>query len=353
MSNPPDITTPAHRPWWQSPWLLILRLPLAAVNWWLTELRNLLYDWRWLPINRVNAIVISVGNLSAGGSGKTLLVEALVNKLIDEDFSVGVVSRGYKRTTHGIQIVADDTQLLLTPEEAGDEPYLLALNLPHIPIMVGEDKTSTCNAMIEQFDVQVILLDDGFQHRKLYRDLDCVILNHTCKKLGPILPLGELRESQRQLRRSDLHFYAKLPKDEIRQVAQHDILTFGYPEYIINSHKSHLPLKEITGSIGAFCGIGKPQHFFDELHRLGVKPDVELVFPDHCAYDIADQARLNSAGVELWITTQKDWVKLPKEFVAEHHIYYLPVQLELHPDKWAEILTRVQVAQAELDGTAD
>ncbi len=350
MSSPPPPSNPNHHFWWQSPWLLILRLPLAGLNWLITEIRNLLYDWHWLPVKRVPAVVVSVGNLSAGGSGKTLLVETLVEKLVDAEFSVGIVSRGYGRSTKGIQIVADDTQLLLTPGEAGDEPYLLALNLPHIPIMVGEDKAETCQRMIDLFDVQVILLDDGFQHRHLHRDLDCVILNHTCKRLGNILPLGELREARHQLRRSDLHFYAKLPDSEIRQVVQHDILNLVYSDTLVNSHKNHFPLKDISGPVGAFCGIGKPRYFFNELHRLGVIPELELIFPDHCAYDIAHQARLNAAGMDLWITTQKDWVKFPPEYVARHHIYYLPVQVALHPDKWAEILTRVQVARTELDG---
>ena len=331
----------AFRPWWQSPWLLILRLPLAGLFWMVTEIRNLLYDWRWLPVKRVPAVVISVGNLSAGGSGKTLLVEAFARKLIASKYTVGIVSRGYKRTTRGIQIVADGWQIQLKPETAGDEPFLLALNLPTVPIMVGEDKAATAEAMVKRFGVQIILLDDGFQHRRLYRDMDCVILNATPDHPGNILPLGDLRESRRQLRRGDLIFYTKLTGGEVNPT---DLLTFKYTDQLLSSGSTVRAMNELPGRVGAFCGIGNPDHFFSELHRLGVKLEEELIFQDHCAYDNKDRARLDSAGntVDLWITTQKDWVKLPPDFIAEHQVFYLPVEMEIHPEKWAEVLARVE-----------
>lgn len=328
------------KPWWQSSWLLIIRLPLAGLFWLITEVRNRFYDWRWFQVTRVQAVVISVGNLSMGGSGKTLLVEALARKLTDAGFRVGIVSRGYGRSTQGIQAVCDDkNHLLLTPTQAGDEPYLLALNLAGIPIFVGADKVATAQALLDQFSVQVILLDDGFQHRRLHRDLDCVIQNRLPGKVGHIFPLGDLRESARGLRRADHLFYSKLSqKDDSQNAAGQGRLRFTYANHLVGLQGGQVAFGDIPGNLGAFCGLGNPGHFFNELVRLGVLPEVELAFPDHCKYDFADRSRIESARKDVWITTQKDWVKLAPDFVKRQNIFYLPVQVEMQPEKWAEIL---------------
>ncbi|MCF7840871.1 MAG: tetraacyldisaccharide 4'-kinase [Candidatus Marinimicrobia bacterium] len=344
--NRPNLS---HLSKWLSPWLLPLRIPLAAVYRVVTALRNWLYNWRILPIKRVPAVVVSVGNLSVGGSGKTLLVEALAGKLKGEGLRVGIVSRGYQRTSRGIQVVSNGENTLLNPAEAGDEPYLLALNLPGVPVMVGADKWAVSAAMCNHFGVQVILLDDGFQHRRLHRDLDLVILNRLPEKLGHSLPWGILRESPRGLQRADMIFYAKLPADVVSQASEMDILLFSSSRELKGANQSELDLAKLPGKIGAFCGLGQPGHFFKTLRSEGISPTVELTFPDHCSYNASDRKHIARAGMDVWITTQKDFVKLPPDFVARQKIYYLPVLVALHPEKWAEILTQVRAATVTLN----
>lgn len=332
---------------WLSPWLLPLRIPLAAVYRVVTALRNRLYAWRLLPVKRVPAVVISVGNLSVGGSGKTLLVETLARKFTAESIRVGIASRGYRRRSTGLQVVSDGENVLLDPAEAGDEPFLLALNLAGVPVMVGADKRAVSEALCERFGVQVILLDDGFQHRRLYRDLDVVILNRRPENMGHLLPWGNLRESPRGLQRADMIFYAKLPVDEVPQVSETDILSLSSSRKLIGANQTEMQWAKFTGKIGAFCGLGQPGHFFKTLGREGITPEVELTFPDHCSYNVSDRERITHAGMDGWITTQKDFVKLPPDFAAGQNIYYLPVQMTLHPEKWAEILAQVEAIRRQ------
>lgn len=336
----------SHQSRWLTPGLLPLRILLAVVYGLVTTLRNRLYDWRILPVKRVPAVVISVGNLSVGGSGKTLLVEALARKLTDAGLGVGIVSRGYGRTTRGIQVVSDGKEVLLDAASAGDEPFLLAANLPGVPIMVGADKRAVSAAMIERFGVAVILLDDGFQHRRLYRDLDVVILNRLPENLGHLLPWGNLRESRRGLQRADMIFYAKLPEHEASHLSESEILRFAVNDTLRGVEPPGLAVGALAGKkIGAFCGLGQPGHFFRTLEQAGITPVVAFTFPDHCAYNASDRERITHAGMDGWITTQKDFVKLPPDFAAGQNIYYLPVQVMLHPEKWAEILTWVKAAR--------
>ncbi|MCF7797657.1 MAG: tetraacyldisaccharide 4'-kinase [Lentisphaeria bacterium] len=340
--NPPNLSLQSR---WLTLWLLPVRMALAGVYWGVTMLRNRLYDWRFLKIKRVPAVVISVGNLSVGGSGKTLLVEALARMLTAEGFRVGIASRGYRRRSKGLQVVSDGEKVLLSAQEAGDEPFLLAQNLAGVPVMVGADKRDVGNALCERFGVEVILLDDGFQHRRLHRDLDVVILNRLPENMGHLLPWGNLRESRRGLQRADVIFYAKLPSGEESRVSESDNLRFTVADRLRSTESPGLNGDDLSGEkIGAFCGLGQPWHFFRTLAQAGISPVVELTFPDHCAYGDADRARIVHARVNRWVTTQKDFVKLPKAFVAEQQIYYLPVQIEINPEKWTEILARVKAA---------
>ena len=170
---------------------------LAYIYFCITSLRNWLYDKKILKINKIEDVfVICIGNITVGGTGKTPAVQYFAKRLMQEGRKVAVVSRGYrgKRKTEPL-IVSDGKNILVTSRESGDEPYSHALNLK-VPVIVGKNRYKACKLAKETFDVDTIILDDGFQHRKLHRDWDIVLIDAT-NPFGreALLPKGTLRES--------------------------------------------------------------------------------------------------------------------------------------------------------------
>ena len=261
-------------------------------------LRNTLFDKRILPSRRLDQPVISVGNLSVGGSGKTPFVIALGELLSQRGIRFDVLSRGYLRKTRGMRIVHAGG----TASEFGDEPLLIARRL-NVPVVVGESRYEAGRLAEEQFNSKLHILDDGFQHRSLARDFDIVLL--AAEDLSDrLLPIGRLREPLASLKRADA---IVLPRDV---TADHAVFS-GKP--IWHMHRGLLLAAAPPNPI-AFCGIARPKQFFSGLRAIGIVPAAEFIFRDHHAYSRGDVGLLRTILREHkgggFITTEKDAVNL-------------------------------------------
>lgn len=264
--------------------------------------RNSLYDRQILQVRKLAWPVVSVGNISVGGSGKTPFVMMLGELLATRGIWIDVLSRGYRRSTQGVLTVTTDG----SPEQFGDEPLLIAHKL-RCPVIVGESRyeAGVCS---EQDDAgaavnHIHLLDDGFQHRQLHRDFDIVLLNSDDLD-EKLLPSGRLREPLGSLQRADAVVIDKdFPEERIPK-----------GDFQIWRIKRGVELPPLTRPAIAFCGIARPHLFFGELKKREVDVREEIVFRDHHRYTAADTQRLAAArsrvpGAQL-ITTEKDAINL-------------------------------------------
>jgi tetraacyldisaccharide 4'-kinase len=275
--------------------------PLSAMFGAAVGLRNALYDRGLLKINRLSRPVVSIGNISVGGSGKTPFVIALGELLKQRGITFDVLSRGYRRKATRPAIVNP----VGSPEEFGDEPLLIARKL-QVPVIVGADRHQAGLLAEQTFPSQLHLLDDGFQHRQLHRDLDIVML--PASDLGDtLLPIGRLREPVASLQRADVLVmeYAATPTD------------FGGAVWKVERDLQLGGSDKLTAVL--FCGVARPRRFFSEIEGLLPHGRVleQLAFPDHHRYRAEDIERLlkikTQSGAECFITTEKDEINL-REF---------------------------------------
>lgn len=314
----------------------VLRFPFTMLSWvygFVSRLRVFLYKTGLLPKKRVNAHVVSIGNITTGGTGKTPITIYLAEQWQKNGQSVGIVSRGYGRKKQNtIVLVSDGKHPLVSADTVGDEPYLMAERLNGIPIVVSADRFSGCQMLISQFGVDVILLDDGFQHMKLHRDLNLLLIDAT-KPFGNghLLPRGSLRETLSEIKRADHVILTRtddrLSIDKIIQKIkpfQESILQsrFEASALIDLSNNKVLP-PEILAKEGVlpFCGIGNPEAFITQLKNLGASIESPVIFEDHHAYqekdliEIAHAAKKNE--ITYIVTTEKDAVKI-KHLIPPH-----------------------------------
>ncbi len=263
-----------------------------------TAVRNALFDHKVLRAHRLGKPVISVGNLSVGGSGKTPFVIALGELLAHRGIRFDVLSRGYRRKTRRTLLVNTEG----TPADFGDEPLLISRHL-QIPVIVGESRYQAGRLAEDKFDSLLHILDDGFQHRSLHRDFEIVLL--TADDLSDrLLPRGRLREPLSSLKRADA---IVLPKD----VSSQGPAFAGKPVWRI---QRELTLSALPPNPIAFCGIARPRQFFTQLRALGVSPVAELTFRDHHPYGPEDIDHLRAVrrdrAANGFVTTEKDAINL-------------------------------------------
>jgi tetraacyldisaccharide 4'-kinase len=306
--------------------------------------REWLYGRGVLRSRALPCRVVSIGNLTVGGTGKTPAVEVAVQSLTALGHRPAVVSRGYGRSTRGVQIVADVASIRLDPEESGDEPFLLARRLPGIPVVVGSNRHDAARVAIERFGVTAIVLDDGFQHRTLKKDLEIVMARaHRPWGNGRLLPAGPLREPLGALSRADL-------------VVATGALDLGDAREVVDAVDEHAPrvpvvtatlapdecweagrmrsvrIAELAGRrLAAFAGIAAPAAFAETLRGTGGVVEEMSAFADHHWYSSDDLSRLDARagelGVEALITTEKDWVRLRRLRLPRRPLYVLSVRL--------------------------
>ncbi len=310
--------------------------PLTGLYAAATQLRNTLYDRRLLPSHRLQRPVISVGNLSVGGSGKTPFVIALGEMLKERGIRFDVLSRGYRRKTRGVLVVDVDG----TPAEFGDEPLLMARRLG-VPVIVGESRYAAGQLAEESFSSELHILDDGFQHRSLYRDFDIVLMRGDDFE-NRLLPSGRLRETLSSLRRADA---AVLPQDcSFSDAAKSNLGELKKPVWRMT--------REITVTAAmespiVFCGIAQPQQFFMQVRAEGILPAAEVEFRDHHHYQKSDIDRLaamrDKAGAGGFLTTEKDAINLGalREKLQPLAIAQLKLTLDHPADVVDAILARI------------
>jgi tetraacyldisaccharide 4'-kinase len=272
--------------------------PLTGLYGAATALRNTAFDRGVLPARRLEQPVISVGNLSAGGSGKTPFVIALGELLHARGIQFDVLSRGYRRKTRGVLIVEKDGDAATF----GDEPLLIARQL-QVPLIVGESRYAAGRVAEQKFHSQLHILDDGFQHRSLARDFDIVLMTERDFD-DELLPSGRLREPLSSLSRADA---VVLPAG---CAANHPLLQ----EKLLWRVERKLVLPSTPPAPVVFCGIARPEQFFAQIRAAGILPAHEIVFRDHRAYNKTDIERLLSTRTKLgasgFLTTEKDAINL-------------------------------------------
>jgi len=291
--------------------------PLSAIYGGVVQTRNAFYDRGILPARRLQGAVISVGNLSAGGSGKTPFVILLGGLLKERGIKFDVLSRGYGRRSTGVRLV-DPAGL---PREFGDEPLLIARKLP-VPVIVGEDRFEAGRFAESKFGPHLHLLDDGFQHRALARDFDIVLLTPQDAN-DRLLPMGRLRETLRSLRRADA----------VVLTSGASVESFPVDGKIIwRLRRGIMPLNVPPRPV-VFCGIARPQNFVLQLRTANIDPVAEAFYRDHHAYrekDIRELLALKQRSeAGGFVTTEKDAVNLGGYLSALAPLAVVPVKMEL------------------------
>ncbi len=289
--------------------------------------------------------VISVGNLVLGGTGKTPTVQYIARLLSQQGLKPAIVSRGYRgRAKELVNIVSNGDNILLSAILAGDEPFMLAESLPGVPVLTGSRRIFPCRHAIEQFEVDVIILDDGFQHLSIKRDIDIILFDGTALAGNSrIFPGGPLREPVEALNRCQA-FLITGKNETNRQRIQHfsELLTDRFPEKPIYSssvnkitllHRDMTVCVDITlSTYFGFCGIANPLRFKESLDSAGVPLASFLPLKDHTIYN---QPLLSSickkamaCGADKLVTTEKDFVKL-KDLTIDLPIYILRAQYQM------------------------
>lgn len=260
--------------------------------------KNALHERGTLQARRLRGPVISVGNLAVGGSGKTPFVILLGELLKDQGVDFDVLSRGYGRITTGVLLVDPDG----TPAEFGDEPLLIAQQLG-VQVVVGEKRYEAGQFAEASFGPRLHLLDDGFQHRALARNLDIVMVNASDFE-DRLLPGGRLREPLSALKRANVVVLEENVPYPARRLGRKTIWRVR--------RGIRLPL--VPPRVAAFCGVARPERFFGELRAAGVVAAVEIPFPDHHAYTEKDVQDLLAIREEkncaAFVTTEKDVINL-------------------------------------------
>jgi tetraacyldisaccharide 4'-kinase len=275
--------------------------PLTGLYGAAAALRNTLFDRGVLSSRRLQQPVVSVGNLSVGGSGKTPFVIALGELLKARGVRFDVLSRGYGRKTRGVLVVETSG----TASDFGDEPLLIARRLG-VPVIVGESRYAAGQLAEQKFQPQLHVLDDGFQHRSLARSFDVVLMTERDFD-DRMLPSGRLREPLSSLRRADA---IVLPRDfslqAIGSLAQQGKLIWRTQREIF------MPAVPVAPIV--FCGIARPQQFFAQVRATGITPAAEVEFRDHHAYERSDIRRVLAMRDKFcaggFLTTEKDAVNL-------------------------------------------
>lgn len=335
----------------------IVIFPFSLLYGMVILVRNFLYNRKIILSVKVSAKVISVGNISVGGTGKTPLVKKLASILSQNGYRVAVVSRGYGGQEKGTICVSDGKNLLSESKTCGDEPLLLAENLPGIPVVVGKDRISAAEYAMHNFNSQIIILDDGYQHRKIHRDIDILTINAANPwGNGMLLPGGPLRESLRNLTKADVFVITNADKsnkiDKIKSVIKkyslHPVfLTHHNPVSFFTAEDKKIALTDLKNqSIIAFSGIANPDLFHTTLLDLGCTIKKFIAFPDHHFYTDADIKQLQTIAlhnkVQAIITTEKDMVRIDTWDNQKIPLSYLKIELTFISElnKFKHIITK-------------
>ena len=293
----------------------------------LMSARNLMFDWRLRPIHTTPVPVVSVGNLTTGGTGKTPVVALLIGWLTNEGARPGIVSRGYKQLS----------------ESGNDEARVLELLCPRVPHVQNRDRLAAVREVVSANGCNVVVADDAFQHRRMARVLDVVLID--AKQPwghGHVLPRGLLRESRTGLRRADAVIMTRADQvdAETRVRIWNEVgrwkpettpieIAFQ-PDSLVDQNGKRHPLDVIDGPVFAYCGIGNPDAFRSTLEQYGLGVCGFRRFADHHHYTRSDMSEVErlavEAGTKRVITTVKDLVKLDADWLQESRLLALDIR---------------------------
>lgn len=309
--------------------------------------RHLAYDRGWCKSYQAAVPVVSIGNLACGGTGKTPLVRQLAEDLANSK-KVAILTRGYRSKWEGASTPRHLCVLeKLSPKECGDEPYLLARALPQVDVWVGKDRSAAALLAVAK-GAEVLLLDDGMQHRRLARDVEVVVLDG--KDLwggGHLVPRGRLRDLRERLERADLvvvnHIHnateALFAEKEVRRYCSSPVVGIQ-PQLCFPAH--------LRGqSVGAFCALGRPERFLGQLQIHGMDVVDKLTRADHRPFQARALAafarRARGRGAVALVCTEKDAVKLPAPLELDLPLEVIGLKLEYiyGREKWEQLVEKL------------
>jgi tetraacyldisaccharide 4'-kinase len=324
------------------------------------RIRNRLYELKIFRQNKLQCKVISVGNITAGGTGKTPMTVYLAEKLTMLGYKIVVVSRGYKGNFEKKGgIISNGKEILIGSDDSGDEPFLMAAKLKDVPVIVGQNRSAAGLLGVRNFKPDIILLDDGFQHRKLFRDVDLLLLDSKRPfGNGRLLPGGILREPASSIRRADAFILTRSSSDvtaalnDVRAVSERQpVFEASNTFYNFNAAAGCVtdPLtcfkQEVSDNFSrfagkkavAFSGIAGNDNFRKTLAESGCDVAEFFDFPDHHRYSGDDMERVSKAvsdkGAELVITTEKDFARMGGKFDFPADLVVVGVKMCLKDEK--------------------
>jgi tetraacyldisaccharide 4'-kinase len=337
-------------------WMLsgLYRLGVRWRLWW--------FDTRLGSVHALGCLVVSVGNLTVGGTGKTPVVELFARELTRRGRRVAVLSRGYKsqpaplqqrlfdrfrpmELRHPPRVVSDGRSLLLDSEMAGDEPFMLASNLKDVLVLVDKDRVKSGLHAIRKFGCDTLLLDDGLQFLRLKERLDIVLIDRESPFANRhLLPRGLLREPPEQLRRANIIFITKCDGRDLTELRQELRRYNRHAEIVECAHKP-LHLEEIFTHevkplsflkdlrVGSISGIARPESFEEGLRKLGVELIYSRRYADHHRFSESEITKMfersKARGARAVLTTEKDSVRFPRLGKRPLPVYFLRVEIEI------------------------
>lgn len=330
---------------------------LSVLFYILVQLRLWLHKHRIIRASTLGCQVISVGNVTVGGTGKTPIVETFARSLTEKGRKVAILSRGYKSRKTPLwekilkkeerlpRVVSDGERLLLNSDLAGDEPFMLASNLPDVAVLVDKDRVKAGKYAIRKLGCDTLVLDDGFQYLKVANRLDIVLVDYTNPfGYGNVLPRGLLREPARNIKRAGFIFITKCPPEgapELKEKLREFNPTAEISEcrhtskYLRNVYtREQLDLDAIRGKkVSAISGIAVPESFENGLIKLGAEIVHNARYADHHRYTqqeiIETINQAVAAGAEMILTTEKDAVRFPRVERCDLPVIYLRVEIEM------------------------
>ena len=341
----------------------------------LVKVRLFLFRRRIKTVRNLGTLVISVGNITAGGTGKTPVVELLSRTLAQRGRTVSILTRGYKSADLGTpqtwtgadgrpvddlpKIASDGTTRHLGPLHAGDEPFMLARNLDGVSVLVDKDRVKSGIFAIEQLGADTLILDDGMQYLKLAHELDIVLVDCGAPfGTGALLPRGTMRDPRSSLKRADYIILTKsdgAPQDDlIRRIRRYNksadiIVTNHGPKYFENVFTGERkPLDFVNDKwVACMSGIARPENFENSVKRLGGKVEIRRRYPDHYWFDQSDLdafvQRCADRAMDVIVTTEKDAVRFLKPGEMDVPIYFLRIEIDILEGRehWDRMIERI------------
>jgi tetraacyldisaccharide 4'-kinase len=324
----------------------ILLIPISLIYFIIISIRNLFYNNNIFKSYKISKPVISVGNISTGGTGKSPFVIFLAKYFIENNITPTIVSRGYKRKSNAIETVYNGSEITSTVEKSGDEPLMIAksiaIDYKYFYVLTGSKRVETSNYAINKFNPDIIILDDTFQHRRIKRNLDIVLIDANemfNNKLTNsfVIPSGNLRENLKNLERADIiiqnNKFCNFKILDTLKKYNKEIFILNYSIkgfYDINNMQHDITGKDIM----AFAGIAKPDSFFNSLRDFNINLIDTFAFRDHHNYvpDDISKITFNASKEIVFITTEKDFIKIKEfnNFVKYFNVLFMKIELNLN-----------------------